>query len=383
VFRKFNHSKTIELACPYCGHRQQEPARVISSFCRECSEHFRVQKGVAIPNPGMRISGISEVGTPQSKPESSNLPEENNALIADPQKEDAWLMSAEDDAEVARPLPREEEGEEEVADAISAGAFFGLVDPEGEQLDGKDAEEKGIGEKAQGKETLAEGSMAALIDNQPPTVPEKGKMPPNYKEPEKRKQAGDHSRDLEVRCFRCYHIQHVSRFAKSTQCERCSVYISLANYEITSNKSLTLRTRGDITIAKRGGLKKCEVACHNLTAHGTIDAFVDCSGLAVFRRSGVVRGHLHCRKIVVEKTASLEFPDGLFTEQADVQGQVKGDITCSGTVRIAKGAEVEGNIRAVSIDLKEGGSVHGETLVDPEVSTALQVKVGFNPSVIG
>jgi cytoskeletal protein CcmA (bactofilin family) len=295
-------------------------------------------------------------------------------------------MSAEDDKAAPRPLPRGETNESEEPEGISAGAFFGLVSEEEDKPVSEDPEKpgKGIGEKAQGKEVLAEGSMAALIEAQAPaSLPEKGKMPPNYKEPEKRKKSGDHSSDLEVRCFRCYHIQHVSRFAKSTQCERCSVYISLANYEVSRNQSHTLRTRGDITIAKRGGLKKCEVACHNLTVYGTIDAVVDCSGLAVFRRSGIVRGPVHCRKLVVEKTASVEFPDGILTEQADIQGNVRGDITCSGTVRVARSAEVDGNIRAVSIDMKDGATVSGEARIDPDVTTDLPVKMGFNPSVIG
>lgn len=330
----------------------------------------------------MRISGIAEVGSTKTQTMASKFLDSSPEVVADTENEESWLMSAEDDAEIPRPLLREEKEEQE--DAISAGAFFGLVDPEEEARPTlEDSSDEAIGKEAQGKEALATGTMAAMIDEQTALVPEKGKMPPNYKEPEKRKQSGDSSRDLSVRCFRCYHIQSVSRFAKSTQCERCNVYISLANYEISSNKSLTLRTRGDITIARKGNLKKCEIACHNLTVHGGIDAFVDCSGLAVFRRPGTVRGHLHCRKAVIEKAASIEFPDGLFSEQADIQGRVKGDITCSGTIRIAKSAVIDGNIRAVSIDLKEGGTINGESIIDPEVSTSLQVKMGFNSSIIG
>ncbi len=292
-------------------------------------------------------------------------------------------MSAEDDTAEPRARPRSETNKAEEPEGISAGAFFGLVSEEKKDDLSEEADE-GIGGKSQGKEVLAEGSMAALIDaNAPASLPEKGKMPHNYKEPVKREKTADHSTDLEVRCFRCYHIQHVSRFAKSTQCERCSGYISLANYEVSTSQSHTLRTRGDITIKKRGGLKKCEVACHNLTVYGSIDAVVDCSRLAVFRHSGVVRGPVHCRKVVVEKSASVEFPDGLLTDQADILGTVRGDITCSGTVWLARSAEVDGKIRAVSIDIEDGATVSGETTIDPDVTTDLPVKMGFNPSVIG
>ncbi len=33
----------VTVACPKCGHRQQEPARAYSTNCKECREHFRLQ----------------------------------------------------------------------------------------------------------------------------------------------------------------------------------------------------------------------------------------------------------------------------------------------------------------------------------------------------
>ena len=175
----------------------------------------------------------------------------------------------------------------------------------------------------------------------------------------------------------------MSRFAKSTQCERCSVYISLANYDVRAQKSYTLRTRGDITISRKGGLKNCEVAYHHLTVNGTINALVDCSGDATFRKSGIVRGHLYCRSIHIDKNCEVEFPDGVMAQRADINGCLKGDLTCSRKVRIGRSGTVEGDVKAVEIALKEGGKVTGEVVTDPEISTELPVKKGTNPSIIG
>jgi cytoskeletal protein CcmA (bactofilin family) len=385
VFRKFHKAKKIELSCPYCSHRQLEPPLVISSFCGKCGEHFRVSKGIAIPSPALRVSGIAEV-VKEDKGPSSPGKQPSRAESSDESREqtpeDAWLVNAEESATGARPLPRHEETEDSSDSGISAGAFFGLVDEEA--IAEEEAGEKELGRKAQSKEVLAEGSMAALIEAQvAASPPEKDKMPPNFVPPEKRKKLIETSNDFEVRCFRCYHIQQVSKFAKSTQCERCSVYIGLANYEIKTNKQHTLRTRGDIVIARKGGLRKCEIACHNLMVNGHIDAFVDCSGEAVFRSSGIVRGNLYCRKLIVEKNAVVEFPDGVKTAKADIFGRVVGDITCSGTVRISKNGSVEGNVTSVDLQMKEGATISGEKTLDPDISTELPVKMGFNPTIIG
>ncbi|MDF1826502.1 MAG: polymer-forming cytoskeletal protein [Verrucomicrobiales bacterium] len=380
MFRKLNKIKRITLTCPSCGEEQEEPALVISSFCKSCGEHFRVLKGKAIPNPGLRVSGLAEVRVDEEKgleaPFVWNEPEETEEP-----PEDAWVISAEDKDRKAKPLPRPEEDFPEEAGGISAGAFFGLATEEEEP---ETAGTSSLGNQAQSKEALAEGSMAALIQSQSPAIHgDAEKMPPNYQPQEKRRRASDAATELEVRCFRCYHIQQVSRFAKSTQCERCSVYISLANYEIKTQKNHTLRTRGDIVIGRRGGLRKCEIACHHLTVNGVIDAFVDCSGDAVFRHSGVVRGNLYCRKLLIEKNCVVEFPDGVKAEKAEIQGQLEGDLTCSGQVRINRTGSVSGDVQAVEIDLKDGATISGQARIDPDTSTDLPMKVGFNPSVIG
>lgn len=383
MFRKLNKSKKITLTCPSCGETQEEPSLVISSFCKACGEHFRVLKGKAIPNPGLRVSGLAEVRASEKESEAPfvwNDPEE--AAETEETPDDAWVISAEDKDRQAKPLPRPEEKSGEEEEGISAGAFFGLA--EEEESEPESETHSTLGDQAQSKETLAEGSMAAMIESQSPVIPENAeKMPPNYQPPEKRRRSSDATTELEVRCFRCYHVQQVSRFAKSTQCERCSVYISLANYEIKTQKNHTLRTRGDIVIGRRGGLKKCEIACHHLTVNGVIDAFVDCSGDAVFRHSGVVRGNLYCRKLLIEKNCVVEFPDGVMAEKAEVQGQLVGNLTCSGPVRITRTGTVSGDVHAVEIDLKDGAAISGESRIDPDTSTDLPVKMGFNPSVIG
>lgn len=38
----------IDLACPYCGHVQSEPLRVVSTQCRGCSRHYQVRDGEVV-----------------------------------------------------------------------------------------------------------------------------------------------------------------------------------------------------------------------------------------------------------------------------------------------------------------------------------------------
>jgi cytoskeletal protein CcmA (bactofilin family)/ribosomal protein S27E len=381
VFGKRYRSKKVDLTCPYCGHLQQEPSQVISSFCRSCGEHFRVRKGVAIANPGLRVSGIAEVRPPRKR----------NPLLAAPELSgtpapagNSWLVSAEAQEAGARPLPEPAPRSAGDGEELTAGAFFGLGAPN-VPSDAVETSGPSLGRNAHSREALAEGSMGALIAaQQTVVVAEKDKMPPNYAAPDDRRRRDDNVPEIRVRCFRCHHHQDVSRFAKSTQCERCSAYISLANYEIKTVKSHTLRTRGDIIIAKKGGLiNNSEIACHHLTVSGSIDATVDCTGDAVFRHSGTVRGQLHCEKLVIEKNCEVRFPDGVMANRAEIAGHLIGDLTCSGKVRVARTGIVEGDLASIDLELRDGGRISGETRLDPGITTELALRKGFNPTVIG
>ncbi len=179
-----------------------------------------------------------------------------------------------------------------------------------------------------------------------------------------------------VRCFDCGHLQHVSLAARSTICSRCSVYISLEDYHITSGWSQNVHTRGDITIDKKGSMVGCDIACHHLTVIGQLSASVDCSGNANFRGSGESRvlGSMHCRHLRVDKKCKLSLPQGLIAESVDIYGQLDSNILCSGTVRIFKSGTVLGDATARSIVLKDGGMLTGQMNIQPEVEIPLPPK---------
>lgn len=421
MFLKRQPKGRIDLACPACGFVQSEPAAVFSTFCRACGEHYRVKRGKVVARPGVAPSGIVKP-LATARPGEDLLPAPDSPASAPPpDRDDHWLRSAEDGEEALRSLstPEDEEGEEGDA-AIATGAFFGLGGKggsdqsaakeskspadairEGDEADsaapeaegrGAEAAEHGgggsdeapvaLGRNAVGRDALGSGSFGALIEGQRTAAPSgPSQMPADY-EPQEGKPSAALSA-FEVRCFRCFHTQPVSRYAKSTQCARCSTYISLADYEIRARRSHTLRTRGDIVIRRRGGLRDCEIACHHLTVGGSIDARVDCSGDAVFRRGGLVRGHLYCRKLIVEKGAEVEFPDGAKAEHAEIHGRIVGDLVCGGLARVHRSGSVSGDLVAASIEIRDGGRVEGETRVDPETTIAPSPVLGYSSPVIG
>lgn len=177
-----------------------------------------------------------------------------------------------------------------------------------------------------------------------------------------------------VRCFDCGHVHEVSVAASSTQCARCSLYISLSNEDIREHYSRNIRTRGDVIIHKKGSVIGCEIACHNLTVSGGISGSVDCSGNASFKNSGKVLGSMHCKHIVIERKCEVDFPQGIIAGSADIYGVVRGDILCSGTIRIYKTGSVLGDATAKAIVMKDGGVLTGQMNIQHDINIDLPKK---------
>lgn len=182
-----------------------------------------------------------------------------------------------------------------------------------------------------------------------------------------------------VRCFECGHIHEVSVAASSTQCARCSLYISLSDEHIREQYSRNIRTRGDVTIYRKGSVVGCEIACHNLTVQGKISGSVDCSGNAIFKNSGKVLGSMHCKHIIVDRKCEVDFPQGIIAESADIYGVVRGDILCSGTIHIFKTGSVLGDATAKAIVMKDGGVLTGQMSIQHDVDISLPEKGAVRP----
>lgn len=407
--KKKKPRREIQLTCPFCGAGQTEPAIAISSFCRSCGEHFRIENGAAKAPPGARVSGIVPVyrdngskSGAESPPAGGGFSRENSLpswQAAGPTRREppadsreggrGWLGEArEKKAETSREtrLPRHSNGgSKDYPVGARHGKFRQSMQEILEGIDGEPeaveetVENAVLGAAAQPVEALKEGSMEALLGG----VLEKMKIKEPAPAPEKSptaavpaKPRGEPEKRL-VRCFKCNHQQWVSLSAASTQCGRCSVYISLEDHEITRPWIQNIRTRGDVVVTRRGSLVGCDVACDNLTVAGKISASVDCSGNAHFRHSGTVMGNMHCKQLIVDKRCQLDFPQGVIAESAEIHGTIVGDITCSGTIRIFKNGAVLGDAVARAVILKDGGVLTGNMSIQPDLVIELPEKKGY------
>lgn len=162
-----------------------------------------------------------------------------------------------------------------------------------------------------------------------------------------------------VDCYHCHRLFEVVPDAQSSQCPKCGGYISLRDYEIDQAWRRRIETRGDVMILKEGSITGVKVLCHDLTVLGMLAAPVDCSGVLRIRSHGKIVGNVSCGELRVERGAKVEFQGEVLARKAYIDGQVKAQLTCTGTIILEKKAHLQGLARAGGLVVKAGAKHSG------------------------
>ena len=163
----------------------------------------------------------------------------------------------------------------------------------------------------------------------------------------------------EITCFNCGYGYKAIAEAQSSQCPKCSGYVSLMDYDITDHWNRRIQTCGDVVIQKTGVVSGVTLQCHDLTVLGELAASVECSGDLIIRSHGKIVGKVHCRNLRVKKGAKVEFLNPVTATSAFIDGTVRGQISCSGPVTLEKRAQLQGLVRTTSLIVKPGAKHTG------------------------
>lgn len=223
-----------------------------------------------------------------------------------------------------------------------------------------------------GKGVMRRRSVARLAPPRKETDPEPEPQPAaKPKPPQRFGPSGPPRRPLLMRlfrptkppreaiCFVCQHAFTAIAEAQSSQCPKCGGYVSLIDHDIATHTDTRIQTRGNVIIRKTGSISGVTVRCHHLTVLGGLAANVECSGDLVIRSHGKIPGTIQCRHLRVEKGARVEFLHPVSAVSATIDGEVRGQISCSGAITLEKRARLHGLIRTSDLIVKSGAKHTG------------------------
>jgi cytoskeletal protein CcmA (bactofilin family) len=173
----------------------------------------------------------------------------------------------------------------------------------------------------------------------------------------------------EITCFACGHSYSTVGEAQSSQCPKCCGYISLLDHQITAHWNRRIETCGDVIIQKSGVVAGVPLKCHNLTVLGELAGSAECTGDLIIRSNSKITGTVKCRKLRIEKGARVEFLNPVTATSAFIDGNVRGQIFCSGPITLEKRAHLQGLVRTTSLIVRPGAKHTGSIEMISDLSS--------------
>jgi cytoskeletal protein CcmA (bactofilin family) len=166
-----------------------------------------------------------------------------------------------------------------------------------------------------------------------------------------------------IECFECKRKQQVCGTATSTICPACSAHIDLRDYKISSGFSRTIRTCGNVHLTTKGDVSSSSVICKQALIEGRLRANLHCLGTVTINYAGRIPGRISASHIIVERKADVHCFRRVRAGSIEIKGKMSGEIVAETMVTIRKKGSLEGNVTAKAFTVEKGGMFSGQLII--------------------
>jgi cytoskeletal protein CcmA (bactofilin family) len=141
-------------------------------------------------------------------------------------------------------------------------------------------------------------------------------------------------------------------------CKRCSAYVDLQDYRITSTLSKNLRTKGRIVVEEEGCLLNTDSCAGEAVLKGKLIGKLTADSLEI-HKPFQIKGTFKTGKLILPADTVLRWPEGLALRDADIAGELVANIKATGAVTLRSTAHCFGDIEARQVIIESGAVVVG------------------------
>jgi cytoskeletal protein CcmA (bactofilin family) len=162
-----------------------------------------------------------------------------------------------------------------------------------------------------------------------------------------------------ITCFDCGSELEVAISAESTMCKRCSRYVDLKDYRITSAVSKNFKTKGAFVLEAKGYIFNTEAVVGEAVLKGRfLGKLIAERSLTVYSTADI-KGSFKTGRLVIPEANHFRWNEPLKLGSAEIGGELVADLHAAGTVVLKSTARLFGDLVAKSLVVEAGAVIVG------------------------
>lgn len=169
-----------------------------------------------------------------------------------------------------------------------------------------------------------------------------------------------------ITCFDCGTELDVPVDAESTMCKRCSRYVDLKNYQITSAVSKNFRTKGSFVIEPKGYVFNTEAEVGDAIIKGRFLGKLKASSLTIYS-TAEFKGIFTIGRLVIPAANHFRWKDPIKVSSGEIAGELVAALRSEGTIVLKATARLFGDVIARNLVIEDGAIVVGNLHIGADV----------------
>jgi cytoskeletal protein CcmA (bactofilin family) len=166
-----------------------------------------------------------------------------------------------------------------------------------------------------------------------------------------------------ITCFDCGSELEVAVSAESTMCKRCSRYVDLKDYRITSAVSKNFKTKGSFVLEAKGYVFNTEAIVGEAILKGRfLGKLVAERSLTIYSTADI-KGSFKTGSLIIPEANHFRWNEPLKLGSAEIGGELVADVNASGTVVLKSTARLFGDLVAKNLVVEAGAVIVGKVRV--------------------
>lgn len=172
-----------------------------------------------------------------------------------------------------------------------------------------------------------------------------------------------------ITCFDCAAEIDVPASAQSTMCKKCSCYIDLHDYNITSAVSKNFKTKGSFVIQGGGYVFNSEATVCDAVIKGRFIGKLAVERSLTIYSTAQIKGSFTAARLIIPPASQFQWKGELKVGSAEIEGELVATVEAVESVQIHANGRLFGAVRAKSLVAEHGSVVVVEARIGPTPPT--------------